>query len=82
MFKRIVVVEKWTYLLLVIPIGAIIKIIYDGFMLLPDNLLEFIFTAFPTAIVGAIGFYLFVRMNSHSNFYNPDHPLPKDKKDK
>ena len=81
MFKRIVVVEKWTYLLLIIPLGAIVKIIYDGIMMLPDNLLEFILMSIVTACVGAIGFYLFIRMNTHSNFHNPDHPLPKDKKD-
>ena len=82
MFKRIVVVEKWTYLLLIIPLGAIIKIVYDGFMMLPDNLLEFTFMSIVTAIVGAIGFYLFIRMNTHSDFHNPDHPLPKDKSSK
>ena len=79
MFKRIVVVEKWTYLLLIIPIGAIIKIIYDGCMLLPEGIYEFVFGSIITATVGAVGFYLFIRMNTHSAWHNPDHPIPEDK---
>ena len=51
MFKRIVVVEKWTYLLLALPVGAIIKIIYDAATMLPDLLYEFISNAFIAAIV-------------------------------
>lgn len=80
MFKRIVVVEKWTYALLALPIGAIIKIIYDAIYVLPNNLVQFLYNAFVAAIVGAVGFYLFVRMNSHSAWHNPNHPLPDDKK--
>lgn len=78
MFKRVVVVNKWTYLLLLIPLISIINIIYDAFVLLPDNMIEFISNAFMEAIIGAIGFYFFIRLNTHSAFHNPDHPLAKD----
>ena len=72
MKKWLNVQNKYTYLfLLTIPIG-ILKMILMGFRL-GFNLPEFV----SSLVIMNIGVYFFVRFNTYSHFYNPDHPKPK-----
>ncbi len=73
--KWIVVTNKLTYLLLMtIPVGIIKIIVYD---LKKDNVALNIFVSI---LIILIGIYLFVRFNTYSHWYNPNHPKPSDKR--
>ena len=73
------VTNKKTYLfLLSIPI-ALIYVIVDGVNLLnqPTPLLaDFITHLFVALVLVIICVYFFVRFNSYSHWYNPNHPKP------
>lgn len=69
----IVVKNKWTYLLLLLVPVALIKFIAFDFK--SGSVIE---NAFVSFLIGFIGIYLFIKMNSHSNWLNPDHPKNKD----
>lgn len=67
--KWIVVTNKLTYLLLLtIPVGIIKMIVYD---LKKDSITLNIFVSI---LIILIGIYLFVRFNTYSHWYNPNHP--------
>ena len=72
--KWIVVTNKLTYLLLLtIPVGIIKIIVYD---LSKDNITLNIFVSI---LIILIGIYLFVRFNTYSHWYNPNHPKSNKK---
>ena len=73
--KWIIVTNKLTYLLLLtVPVGIIKIIAYD---LKKDNVALNIFVSI---LIILIGKYLFIRFNTYSHWYNPNHPKPSDKR--
>ena len=78
--KWIQVNNKKTYLFLIsIPIGVILMIL-DGLKLLnrPTPLIaDFITHCFIVLVVVFICVYFFIRFNTYSHIYNPNHPKPK-----
>ena len=73
--KWIIVTNKLTYLLLLtVPVGIIKIIAYD---LKKDNVTLNIFVSI---LIILIGIYLFIRFNTYSHWYNPNHPKPSDKR--
>ena len=73
--KWIMVTNKLTYLLLLtVPVGIIKIIAYD---LKKDNVTLNIFVSI---LIILIGIYLFIRFNTYSHWYNPNHPKPSDKR--
>lgn len=74
--------NKKTYLFLVsIPVAAIFMII-DGIQLLnqPTPMLtDFITHCFIALTLMMICIYFFIRFNTYSHIYNPDHPKPANK---
>ncbi len=73
--KWIIVTNKLTYLLLLtVPVGIIKIIAYD---LKKDNVALNIFVSI---LIILIGIYLFIRFNTYSHWYNPNHPKPSDKR--
>lgn len=76
----LIVTNKWTYLLLLtIPLG-LIKIIYDytnSILISNPNISQFIFDTFISILIIAIGIIFFIKMNTHSNWMNPNHPKSK-----
>ena len=75
--KWLIVVNKWTYLwLLTIPAG-ILKIIFDyqaSMAIATPNLPQFVFDTFVSILIMLIGMVLFIKMNTYSNWSNPNHP--------
>lgn len=71
--KWIQVTNKRTYLCFILPLIGLLKIIcYDiGLANEPMNTAKEIMISL---LLGLIGIYLFVRMNSYSHLMNPDHP--------
>lgn len=71
--KWINVINRWTYLCFIPTIIGIAKIIvYDlGYI---SNVATFIQELFISFILILIGIYLFIRMNSYSHLFNPNHP--------
>lgn len=71
--------NKKTYLFLVsIPVAAIFMII-DGMNLLnrpTPMFFDFITHCFIALTLMMICIYFFIRFNSYSHIYNPDHPKP------
>lgn len=70
----IIVTNKLTYLLLLsIPCGLIKIFVYDLKQVQPYTQI------FVSILSIVIGIYLFIRFNSYSHWYNPNHPKPDDK---
>ena len=70
--KWINVQNKYTYLfLLTIPV-AILKIVLFDFN---AERIDF-YGIFVSIMILNIGIYLFIRFNTYSHFYNPQHPKP------
>ena len=70
----IVVTNKWTYLWLVVAVGAILKIpFYD----IQSGVVN-AGGIFVSLMIAAVCAYVFIRMNTYNEFYNPDHPKPTD----
>ena len=70
--KWINVQNKYTYLfLLTIPV-AILKIVLFDFN---AERIDF-YGIFVSLMILNIGIYLFIRFNTYSHFYNPQHPKP------
>ena len=70
--KWINVQNKYTYLfLLTIPV-AILKIVLFDF---DAERIDF-YGIFVSLMILNIGIYLFIRFNTYSHFYNPQHPKP------
>lgn len=65
----IVVKNKWTYLWLALVVIAIIK-----FIVLDLNSSNIIQDIFVSILIALLGIYMFVKLNSRSNWMNPDHP--------
>ena len=64
--------NKYTYLfLLTIPV-AILKIVLFDFN---TERIDF-YGIFVSLMILNIGIYLFIRFNTYSHFYNPQHPKP------
>lgn len=69
----LIVTNKATYLwLLTVPVGIIKIFLYDlkGTNIMVDVL--------ASLLVIFAGVYLFIRDNTYSPWYNPDHPKPDD----
>ena len=74
-FNWIVVKEKKQYLwLLALPLGLLKAILFD----IHDP--QMFNRLFETVMVVMICVYFFIRFNSYSQFFNPDHPKPTDVK--
>ena len=72
--RWIIVTNKLTYLLLLaIPCGLIKIFVYDLKQVQPYTQI------FVSILIIVIGIYLFIRFNSYSHWYNPNHPKPDDK---
>ncbi len=70
---KLIVVNKWTYLFLLLPVIGIIKLfLYDIQFL--DNILNFGYQLFISILIAIVGIYFFVKFNSRSQWMNPDHP--------
>lgn len=70
---------KWSlWILLVIPLG-LCKIVFLDLGLATENEPN-ISDVMLTIFLMVVGWYLFVRLNTYSSFYNPDHPRPKNNK--
>ncbi|OCN05316.1 hypothetical protein A4S06_09430 [Erysipelotrichaceae bacterium MTC7] len=77
----IVVKDKWTYVLMLISICCFIWLIYDSvacFVLHTVDSTTYFERFLPVLLIGLLSFYLFVRLNSYSSLFNPDHPMHKD----
>lgn len=73
--KWINVTNKYTYLLLItIPI-AILKICLVDISAAGINF----YGIFVSIMILNVGLYLFIRFNTYSHFYNPQHPKPAQK---
>lgn len=79
--SRIVVTSKWSYLLLLsIPFG-ILKMIFDYqnvFSVANPNVIQFVYDTFISVLIITIGVIMFIKLNTHSNWMNPDHPKSKE----
>lgn len=78
--KWLIVTNKFTYLYLIIGIISIILVVVDMVRVFALGKTEFI--DFPGddmtfLVIAGVCIYLFVRFNTYSHFYNPDHPKPK-----
>lgn len=72
----IIVKNKLTYLLLLtVPVGLLKIFLYDINL---DNYMNVLEQIFLSIIIVLIGVYLFIRFNSYSHWFNPDHPKPRD----
>ncbi len=70
----IIVTNKLTYLLLLlIPCGLVKIFVYDLKQAQPYSQI------FVSILIILIGTYLFIRFNSYSHWYNPNHPKPDEK---
>ncbi len=69
----IIVTNKLTYLLLLaVPCGLIKIFAYDV------KQVDSISQIFVSILIILIGVYLFIRFNTYSPWYNPNHPKPND----
>ena len=74
-FNWIVVKDKKQYLrLLALPLGLLKAILFDIHDPLMFNRL------FETVMIVMVCIYFFIRFNSYSHFFNPNHPKPTDLK--
>lgn len=79
----IIVTNKKTYLFLALTLAALAFVVGDAvytFVFARGTLESFLGNCFICAMIGIIGIYFFVRFNTYSHFYNPDHPKPGDRK--
>ena len=74
-FNWIVVKDKKQYLwLLALPLGLLKAILFD----IHDS--QMFNRLFETVMAVMVCVYFFIRFNSYSQFFNPDHPKPTDVK--
>ncbi len=69
----LIVTNKWTYTWLVLAILGLLKIPFYDLKSKPVNAMGIV----ESLLIAAVFSYMFVRMNTYSEFYNPDHPRPK-----
>lgn len=71
----IIVTEKWTYALLGVVGIAILKFLFYDLMLadIYEKIPQIIFSF----IIALCGLYFFIRLNTWSEWLNPNHPRPK-----
>lgn len=68
----LIVTNKWTYIWLVLAVCAILKIpFYD--LQAESNYSGAVESLLFAVVCG----YLFIRINTYSEFWNPDHPKPQ-----
>ena len=78
----IIVTNKKTYLLLAIAACIILYLItaaISTFSLKTMLVADFLGELMVCVLIALICIYLFVRFNTYSHLYNPDHPKPGDK---
>lgn len=71
--KRINVTSKWSYLCFIPTVIGILKIIFYD-LGLSDDMAVIAKEIMISLLLVIIGIYLFIRMNSYSHLFNPDHP--------
>lgn len=71
--KWVNVTNRWTYLCFIPTMAGILKIIFYDFNWTND-LVSFIKELFLSLLLILIGIYLFIRINSYSHLFNPNHP--------
>lgn len=75
----IIVTNKKTYLFLAAVLGCICFLIGDGiyvFGMGKREITSFFSDVFTCLMISIICIYFFVRFNTYSHIYNPDHPKP------
>lgn len=80
----IIVTNKKTYLFLLAAIGSIVFWLGDmvyTLVMKRREISDLVGDSFMCLIIAIICIYLFVRFNTYSHFYNPDHPKPDYKKE-
>lgn len=78
--KWLIVTNKMTYLYLIAGLICIILVVIDAvrvFALNKPELINFQGDEMTLLLISGICIYLFVRFNTYSFFYNPEHPKPK-----
>lgn len=72
--KWLNVTNKYTYLLLLTVPLALVKIfMYDIHL---EGIANIVTQVFLSIIVGYLGVHFFVKLNTYSNWMNPNHPKP------
>lgn len=71
--KWINVTEKWSYLCFIPTIIGILKIIFYD-LNISDGIAVIAKEVMISLLLAIIGIYLFIRMNSYSHLFNPNHP--------
>ena len=77
----IIVTNKKTYLLLVIAVCIalyLIKAAINIFALKTMLMADFLGELMLCVLIALICIYLFIRFNTYSHLYNPEHPKPGD----
>lgn len=77
--KWIIVVDKRTYLFLVAVAVCVIYLLVNAILTYVGrrSFMDFAGDLFICFWIAIISIYLFVRFNTYSPFYNPDHPKPE-----
>lgn len=71
--KWINVTNRWSYICFIPTIIGLLKIIFYDISL-SDNTMMMAKEIMISLLLTIIGIYLFVRMNSYSHLFNPNHP--------
>ncbi len=76
---EMVVVNKWTYLILVVPVYNIISIMYYSYQFINDDasVSVLISDLYIHILILIISIGLFIKFNMYSYWSNPDHPKNK-----
>lgn len=71
---KLVVVNKWTYLYLLLPVVGVIKFLIYDISLFATNIANFGYHLFISILISVIGIGFFIKFNTRSHWMNPDHP--------
>ena len=71
---KLFVVNKWTYLYLLLPVVGVIKFLIYDISLFTTNIAYFGYHLFISILISVIGIFFFIKFNTRSHWMNPDHP--------
>lgn len=75
----IVVTNKKTYVFLAVAVCSLLFLLGDAvfvFVMKQRLVADFIWDAFISLMIAFVSIWFFVRFNTYSHLYNPDHPKP------
>lgn len=80
--RWIIVVNKKTYLFLAGAVCCLLYLIWDVVMIALSKKtgIDLLSDFLVCALISSVCIWFFVRFNSYSRWFNPDHPKPGDKK--